>query len=226
MPLPCTDEEFARAVAASTTIMQVVLRIGRSIVGSNYDLVRSEIQRLSLPTDHMVKAGNGYGKVVTEAEVWEALTRESLIHRNQIKKWILKFKLIPYRCRECDISTWRDRKLTLHLDHINGDPRDHSFDNLRFLCPNCHSQTITYCGRKNRKSSSKPKWSKEKSAKQLTRARLRGRQPKKVVAWPPDDMLLEMVASAPLTEVGAALGCSDNAVRKRLIKIESAGGRI
>ena len=34
----------------------------------------------------------------------------------------------------------------LQLDHINGINTDHRLENLRLLCPNCHSQTPTYCG--------------------------------------------------------------------------------
>lgn len=42
---------------------------------------------------------------------------------------------------------WNNKALCLELDHINGDSGDNRQENLRFLCPNCHSQTITYCGR-------------------------------------------------------------------------------
>ena len=40
-----------------------------------------------------------------------------------------------------------DKKLSLQLDHINGINNDHRIENLRFLCPNCHSQTETYAGK-------------------------------------------------------------------------------
>ena len=42
-------------------------------------------------------------------------------------------------------------RLVLHLDHINGKKFDHRLENLRFLCPNCHSQTPTYCGKHSKK---------------------------------------------------------------------------
>ncbi|MGH7660947.1 MAG: HNH endonuclease [Vulcanimicrobiaceae bacterium] len=39
----------------------------------------------------------------------------------------------------------------LHIDHLNGANNDHRLENLRLLCPNCHSQTSTYCGRNKRR---------------------------------------------------------------------------
>ena len=43
-----------------------------------------------------------------------------------------------------------EKKLTLQIDHINGNNRDHNITNLRILCPNCHSQTENWCGRKEK----------------------------------------------------------------------------
>jgi Zn finger protein HypA/HybF involved in hydrogenase expression len=53
-----------------------------------------------------------------------------------------------YKCLECKISEeWNGKPLALHLDHIDGNHDNNTRDNLRCLCPNCHSQTHTYAGR-------------------------------------------------------------------------------
>lgn len=60
-------------------------------------------------------------------------------------------KSTNYVCNKCNISEWLGQKITLEIDHINGDNKDNDISNLRYLCPNCHSQTETWRGR-NRNS--------------------------------------------------------------------------
>lgn len=52
-----------------------------------------------------------------------------------------------YECDMCGVSDWHGHKLSLDLDHIDGDTFNNDLSNLRFLCPNCHSTTHTYRGR-------------------------------------------------------------------------------
>lgn len=54
------------------------------------------------------------------------------------------------KCLWCGIDSWRGTKIVLELDHISGDKKDERRENLRLLCPNCHSQTPTFRS-KNRK---------------------------------------------------------------------------
>lgn len=53
-----------------------------------------------------------------------------------------------YFCQACGISSWNESPLTLEMDHIDGDSSNNQEDNLRLLCPNCHSQTKTWKKRK------------------------------------------------------------------------------
>lgn len=54
------------------------------------------------------------------------------------------------KCALCSIDTWIGKPITFHFDHIDGYKNNNSRDNVRFICPNCHSQTENYCGKKQR----------------------------------------------------------------------------
>ena len=49
-----------------------------------------------------------------------------------------------YECSECGVNELNGKHITLQVDHIDGDKENNTFENLRFLCPNCHSQTETW----------------------------------------------------------------------------------
>jgi 5-methylcytosine-specific restriction endonuclease McrA len=70
--------------------------------------------------------------------------------RNNVKLRLLRAGVLENSCSECGLSDWLGRPLVVQIDHINGVRNDHRLDNLRMLCPNCHSQTETY-GKRNSK---------------------------------------------------------------------------
>lgn len=69
------------------------------------------------------------------------------VSRYNVKWRLLRAGLLPNHCQVCGLSQWRNQPLGMHIDHINGIKNDHRLENLRMLCPNCHSQTETYGGR-------------------------------------------------------------------------------
>jgi len=52
-----------------------------------------------------------------------------------------------HKCEECGLTEWLNKPITLELEHIDGDNRNNVKDNLKLLCPNCHSYTDTWKGR-------------------------------------------------------------------------------
>lgn len=47
-------------------------------------------------------------------------------------------------CESCKNSEWLGRRITLELEHIDGDNKNNVRENLKLLCPNCHSYTPTW----------------------------------------------------------------------------------
>ena len=61
------------------------------------------------------------------------------IDRPTIRKYLAESR--GYKCEVCGISEWQGKDLMLQVDHINGDSSNDKPDNVRLICPNCHSQT-------------------------------------------------------------------------------------
>ena len=67
---------------------------------------------------------------------------KKILYNNNFKKEI---------CEICNIGPiYNNKHLSLQLDHINGDNKDNRIENLRILCPCCHSQTDTFCKSKTK----------------------------------------------------------------------------
>ena len=73
--------------------------------------------------------------------------KHSQYQTNKLKKRLVKEGIIEYNCSMCKIKEWNGKILVLELDHIDGNRTNHSVNNLRLLCPNCHSQTDTFRGK-------------------------------------------------------------------------------
>ncbi len=96
------------------------------------------------------KDARNKGKIINKPQLiplHEVLVDGRRTNSVQLKQRLIAAKLLEERCLWCRISEWRGVKLVLQLDHINGDSADNRLGNLRLLCPNCHSQTDTYCGK-------------------------------------------------------------------------------
>jgi len=83
-----------------------------------------------------------------EGKLLESVERakQGLVNERPTLRKVLS-RLHGYRCKICNIRDWRGAPITLQVDHEDGNAGNNFLDNLRLICPNCHSQSITFGGR-------------------------------------------------------------------------------
>ncbi len=150
-----TEAQFKKAVKDSTSYRQVLNKIGLIEAGGNYEQVKKYIKEYKLDNSHFTgKAWNkgmrGIGRPIIPL-------KKILVKNNNFQSFKLKKRLFNegLKSKCCEICNWAERNkdgyLPLELDHINGDRHDNRLENLRILCPNCHSLQPTHRGRNMKK---------------------------------------------------------------------------
>ena len=119
--------------------------------GSSTDVLKRRILELSCDISHFGKCNNTNKAPNAKYELDEILVENSTYANiSRLKSRLVKEGRLQYKCAHCGITEWLGQPISLQLDHINGVNNDHRLENLRFLCPNCHSLTETFAG-KNKK---------------------------------------------------------------------------
>jgi hypothetical protein len=150
-----TKEKLQEVCEKSFSKSQCVRELGLKASSGNITAFTKKVKLLDIDISHFTGQGWNVGGRYTKVRNNKKYSNDEvfvencpLISSNPIKRRIINDSLIEYKCQSCDLGDiWNNKKLVLQLDHVNGNNMDNRLENLRFLCPNCHTQTDTFNGR-------------------------------------------------------------------------------
>ncbi|MFD4523130.1 HNH endonuclease signature motif containing protein [Streptomyces sp. NPDC058470] len=142
------------AVSASTNMCEVLRRLGVEVVGGQHTHISRRIKAHGIDTSHFTSAvrTERMRENLRRRTAEEILVENSSAHArrtpsNRLKRALLELG-ISEQCALCgNKAVWLGEPLPLEVDHMDGNWRNNRVENLRLLCPNCHSTTDTYRGR-------------------------------------------------------------------------------
>lgn len=150
-----TKEKLEPIVLRSKAISEVLRNLGLRQTGSNHYNISNKIKLFKIDTSHFLgQSWNRGKKPINKFTKKDFIEKVLIISGSGWGSHRIKLKLFEYhikerKCEKCGQNeTWCEEKLSLHLDHINGNRDDNRLENLRILCPNCHSQTETFSAKK------------------------------------------------------------------------------
>ena len=143
-------------------VMEVTKRTGEKKLERNYcskacaskRVLSEEVKKKISDKLKGHQNGGGFAKGYKASEQQKQKIKEAVRKRNgnpfekanpsiRFVKRVL-IEEVGYKCEWCGISEWRQQKIVLEIDHIDGNRSNNKRSNVRLLCPNCHSQTPTF----------------------------------------------------------------------------------
>jgi Zn finger protein HypA/HybF involved in hydrogenase expression len=236
------NTQLIEAVKNNRSIRGVILYLKlKGCSGSMHAAIKQKISMLGIDASHFTAAKWSEGKnrfndetiarrVATVEIKWdEAFKKGSSVSNESLIKRLVAAGKREYKCVLCGINKWSGKPLRLRLDHIDGDCINNEEANLRLLCPNCDSQTDTFCRGKKDKNHDIQWWQyivdpENFSKKVFIKEHFLDdnnkdcrHQPKlhlRKVLRPTKEELSSMITSMSWSAIGRKYGVSDNAVRK------------
>ena len=220
-------EELQEILDTSCSFVDVLVKLGYDGYNGNhrtlmkrikievFDLTKMRINRKKHQQDHLEKLGK---KV--SLNINDILVENSTYGRSALKTRLLQDGLKEYKCECCGIgNTWNGSELKLQLDHINGINNDNRIENLRFICPNCHSQSNTFSGKNARRKKQRRC---EICGTPIFKTSIRCRKCEGMSKHDSNkkftiekDVLEKLINEKPFTEIGKMYGVTDQSIRKR-----------
>jgi hypothetical protein len=207
-------DNLVSIISNSKNMTTVLNKLNLRCAGGNYQTIKKYIELYNIDITHFETDVERYSGLINyntnnKIPIENILIVNSTYNRANLKLRLISENLLEYKCVECcNIGEWNGKPISLQLDHINGIHDDNRLENLRFLCPNCHSQTETYAGKKNKVNIKIEKHNGLSSLqKELALTKRKTNRPNY-------ETLIKEIEELGYSGTGRKYGVSDNAIRK------------
>jgi HNH endonuclease len=226
------EDEVREAMAASASWAESLRRLGLRPAGGNFRSLQRFAERAGIASDHFDPMAGRIAALRAAnrpMRLEDILVRGSIYNRGHLKRRLYREGVKQRVCELCGQGEdWRGRRMSLILDHINGEATDNRLENLQIICPNCAATLDTHCGKGRHgprtarqcpgcdalfvsENRGKRYCSHECFARTLSGV---PRPNRRLVDRPPLAQLLAEIEASSWSAVGRKYGVSDNAIRK------------
>ena len=207
-------EQLQELVKTSNSLTEILQKQGKAVSGASYKVLKEALEAYQIDYNFL-----------NEREIGKQIPLEVILIENReyqssrLKRRLVQAGIKQYVCEICGCSNeWNGKPLTLQLDHINGNHSDNRLENLRILCPNCHSQTETYSNKRSKRHNYCVDCGCEISLTSTRCGSCASKYKNNFKVDPKDrptkEELFELIKTKPFTTIGEMYGVKDNTIRK------------
>lgn len=216
-------ELLQQLVKECSSFAEILRKQGKAVSGAAVKILKEKLDTYKIPY-HFITIHKEIGKSRPLSEI---LTQGVDYQSSKLKKRLVKEGYKEDKCELCgQLPQWNGKPLVLQLDHINGDHFDNRLENLRIVCPNCHTQTDTFCTKRNKKE-----YFCIDCGKQINRGSTRclkcsaiytamKKQQESNKEYPSKEELEKLILEKTFEDIGRMYGVKGNSVKKWCKKYE------
>ena len=148
-----TKEEIENVVKQCYSYADVCRMLGWKPIGGNYRIVHKYIEKYGIDTSHFDQTKSSKRKniyEITEKPCSYYFENNIAINGSILLKKLIKEGFKENKCECCGNTEWLNEPIPLELHHIDGNHANNKLENIKLLCPNCHTKTENFRGKKNK----------------------------------------------------------------------------